>query len=240
MTAEVLRGTRRLVVLEDCLARGCVGERVAALLAETGEEPERLVLKNAGESLPPQGTVPQLEHALGLDADGVAGMRSRRCCMGNKTETRRAPCGARLRADAPEGAGDHHGRAASLSTGQRVDKPGTAVANEAELEVRGHTLRYVSRGGLKLEKAMQTFPITLEGKTCADIGASTGGFTDCMLQNGARQRLRRRRRLWPARLEAPQRRARRLSGADERALSDARSRSRSRWTSRRSTCRSSR
>ena len=70
--AEVLRGTRRLVVLEDCLARGCVGERVAALLAETGEEPERLVLKNAGESLPPQGTVPQLEHALGLDADGVA------------------------------------------------------------------------------------------------------------------------------------------------------------------------
>ena len=71
--------------------------------------------------------------------------------------------------------------------GQRVDKPGTAVANEAELEVRGHTLRYVSRGGLKLEKAMQTFPITLEGKTCADIGASTGGFTDCMLQNGARR-----------------------------------------------------
>ena len=70
---------------------------------------------------------------------------------------------------------------------QRVDKPGTAVANEAELEVRGHTLRYVSRGGLKLEKAMQTFPITLEGKTCADIGASTGGFTDCMLQNGARR-----------------------------------------------------
>ena len=59
--------------------------------------------------------------------------------------------------------------------GQRVDKPGTAVANEAELEVRGHTLRYVSRGGLKLEKAMQTFPITLEGKTCADIGASTRG-----------------------------------------------------------------
>ena len=71
--------------------------------------------------------------------------------------------------------------------GQRVDKPGTAVANEAELEVRGHTLRYVSRGGLKLEKAMQTFPISLEGKTCADIGASTGGFTDCMLQNGARR-----------------------------------------------------
>lgn len=69
--------------------------------------------------------------------------------------------------------------------GQRVDKPGTSVPNDAAIEVRGHTLRYVSRGGLKLEKAMQSFPITLEGKICADIGASTGGFTDCMLQNGA-------------------------------------------------------
>ena len=69
--------------------------------------------------------------------------------------------------------------------GQRVDKPGTAVSNEAEIEVRGHVLRYVSRGGLKLEKAMKSFPLTLEGKICADIGASTGGFTDCMLQNGA-------------------------------------------------------
>ena len=69
--------------------------------------------------------------------------------------------------------------------GQRIDKPGTAVPNEAEIEVRGHVLRYVSRGGLKLEKAMKSFPVSLEGKVCADIGASTGGFTDCMLQNGA-------------------------------------------------------
>ena len=70
-------------------------------------------------------------------------------------------------------------------SGQRVDKPGTAVPEDAPIEVRGGGLRYVSRGGLKLEKAMQTWPITLMGKTCADIGASTGGFTDCMLQNGA-------------------------------------------------------
>jgi len=69
--------------------------------------------------------------------------------------------------------------------GQRVDKPGTAVANDAEIEVRGNVLRYVSRGGLKLEKAMKTFPIALNGLVCADIGASTGGFTDCMLQSGA-------------------------------------------------------
>ena len=69
--------------------------------------------------------------------------------------------------------------------GQRVDKPGTAVPNDAEIEVRGSALKYVSRGGLKLEKAMATFPIDLIGAICGDIGASTGGFTDCMLQNGA-------------------------------------------------------
>ena len=69
--------------------------------------------------------------------------------------------------------------------GQRVDKPGTAVVDDAAIEVRGGTLPYVSRGGLKLEKAMDAFPIDLRGAVCADIGASTGGFTDCMLQNGA-------------------------------------------------------
>ena len=69
--------------------------------------------------------------------------------------------------------------------GQKVDKAGAPVAEDAKIEVRGKTLRYVSRGGLKLEKAMQCWPIHLEGAVCADIGASTGGFTDCMLQNGA-------------------------------------------------------
>ena len=69
--------------------------------------------------------------------------------------------------------------------GQRVDKAGTAIPNDAQIEVRGNTLRYVSRGGLKLEKAMTTFGLKLDGCICADIGASTGGFTDCMLQNGA-------------------------------------------------------
>ena len=69
--------------------------------------------------------------------------------------------------------------------GQRVDKPGTAVPNDAAIEVRGNALKYVSRGGLKLEKALASFPVRLEGAICGDIGASTGGFTDCMLQNGA-------------------------------------------------------
>ena len=68
---------------------------------------------------------------------------------------------------------------------QKFDKPGDTVREDAVLEVRGNTLRYVSRGGLKLEKAMQLFPIKLENTVCMDIGASTGGFTDCMLQSGA-------------------------------------------------------
>ena len=68
---------------------------------------------------------------------------------------------------------------------QKFDKPGDTVDEDAQIEVRGSTLKYVSRGGLKLEKAMQLFPITLDGKVCMDVGASTGGFTDCMLQNGA-------------------------------------------------------
>ena len=70
---------------------------------------------------------------------------------------------------------------------QKVDKPGTPVREGAHVEVRGHDIAYVSRGGLKLEKAMQVFPLTPAGKVCMDIGASTGGFTDCMLQNDAQK-----------------------------------------------------
>ncbi|WMC92933.1 TlyA family RNA methyltransferase [Kineothrix sp. MB12-C1] len=70
--------------------------------------------------------------------------------------------------------------------GQREDKAGTVFEEEkVHIEVRGNTLKYVSRGGLKLEKAMEVFDISLDGMVCMDIGASTGGFTDCMLQNGA-------------------------------------------------------
>jgi 23S rRNA (cytidine1920-2'-O)/16S rRNA (cytidine1409-2'-O)-methyltransferase len=70
---------------------------------------------------------------------------------------------------------------------QKSDKAGNTVKPEDKIEVRGQGLKYVSRGGLKLEKAMKVFPISLENCVCADIGASTGGFTDCMLQNGAKK-----------------------------------------------------
>ncbi|GAA0069198.1 TlyA family rRNA (cytidine-2'-O)-methyltransferase [Clostridium sardiniense] len=71
--------------------------------------------------------------------------------------------------------------------GQRVDKAGAKVSVTSNIEFKGDTIPYVSRGGLKLEKAMKEFPLVLDGKVCMDIGASTGGFTDCMLQNGARK-----------------------------------------------------
>ena len=69
--------------------------------------------------------------------------------------------------------------------GQKETKSGTMFPEDVSIEIRGQTLRYVSRGGLKLEKAMAVFPIDLTERICMDIGSSTGGFTDCMLQNGA-------------------------------------------------------
>lgn len=70
---------------------------------------------------------------------------------------------------------------------QKADKAGEQIGEKDKVELRGETLKYVSRGGLKLEKAINTFPISLNGCVAMDIGASTGGFTDCMLQNGARK-----------------------------------------------------
>ena len=69
--------------------------------------------------------------------------------------------------------------------GQKAFKAGDRIKDGMNIEIRGAKLQYVSRGGLKLEKSLKVFPISLEGRVCADIGASTGGFTDCMLQNGA-------------------------------------------------------
>ena len=71
--------------------------------------------------------------------------------------------------------------------GQREDKAGTTFSPDVSIEVKGHALPYVSRGGLKLEKALAVFDVNVKDKVCTDIGSSTGGFTDCMLQNGARK-----------------------------------------------------
>ena len=70
---------------------------------------------------------------------------------------------------------------------QKADKPGTTYGDNVKIELRGNKLKYVSRGGLKLEKAMTAFGLKLDGRITMDVGASTGGFTDCMLQNGAKK-----------------------------------------------------
>jgi len=72
-----------------------------------------------------------------------------------------------------------------LVNGQKMEKPGTQVATDARIEIIGETLRYASRGGFKLEGALEDFGVTPQGKVCLDIGSSTGGFTDCLLQHGA-------------------------------------------------------
>lgn len=71
--------------------------------------------------------------------------------------------------------------------GQREDKAGTTFSDEVHIEIKGHVMPYVSRGGLKLEKAVLNFDVNLQDKVCTDVGSSTGGFTDCMLQNGAKK-----------------------------------------------------
>ena len=77
------------------------------------------------------------------------------------------------------------GLVVSVLNGERFDKPGEKIDEATELKLKGEKLKYVSRGGLKLEKALQVFALSVEGLTTIDIGASTGGFTDVMLQNGA-------------------------------------------------------
>ena len=77
------------------------------------------------------------------------------------------------------------GLVVAVLNGERFDKPGEKIPDDTELKLKGEKLKYVSRGGLKLEKALQVFNLSVEGATTIDIGASTGGFTDVMLQNGA-------------------------------------------------------
>ena len=71
--------------------------------------------------------------------------------------------------------------------GQREDKAGSTFSDEVSIEIKGHVMPYVSRGGFKLEKAVANFDVNLQDKVCTDVGSSTGGFTDCMLQNGAKK-----------------------------------------------------
>ena len=115
------------------------------------------------------------EKASPYDRGGTRKMKKRLDIL--ITERGLAPSREKARALIMEGA--------VFADGNREDKPGTAFSEDVSIEIRGNRLPYVSRGGLKLEKAINVFAIDLAGRICMDTGCSTGGFTDCMLQNGA-------------------------------------------------------
>ena len=185
----------KLVTLEEGVLAGGVGSAVLELLNKAGLMQKVQVL-NLGlpDEFVPHGDKKYLFRDLGLDTEsikekitalvkgaGEAGMDLG--AIGNRVYDKykdfKLNFESRARAQAAIMAGQ------VLVNEQKIDKPGTQVPEEAAIRLLGEKLKYVSRGGLKLEKALQIFPISVEGKTVADIGASTGGFSDCALQNGA-------------------------------------------------------
>ncbi len=150
-----LDGASHIVAVEDQLRAGCVGERLAAVLAERGI-PTRLLLRNVGDALPPQGTVSSYGNRWDW-MPRASPRRSGRYWHEQKNTAGRAVDGTRALREPPKAQATIMAGLVFVE-GQRSDKPGTPVAEDAAVEVRGHALRYVSRGGLKLEKAMLTFP----------------------------------------------------------------------------------
>ncbi len=166
---EFVRGSGRILFVEEGIKTGGAGEHFETFLREAGvEKPYRILAIE--DRFVPQGSVAQLLELCGLSEEAIL-----RAVEGEK----RGLESSRERAKAVIMAGIVY------VNGQKSDKPGMSVPADAEIEVRGKTLPYVSRGGLKLEKGIASFGLALSGLVCMDIGASTGGFTDCMLQNGA-------------------------------------------------------
>ena len=172
---------------EECVAAGGIGEHLAYALQQKWLERPLFTLRC------PHG----LPAARDCSADQAV-HRSGRCgsCAGSPVcPHERRKRAVKIRLDqylVQNGLVQSRERAKALIMAgvvfvnqQKVDKAGEMIKEDAVVEVRGHDIGYVSRGGLKLEKAMKCFPLTPNGKVCMDIGASTGGFTDCMLQNGA-------------------------------------------------------
>ena len=182
---ESVRKTGHLLVAEECVEQGCVGVRALAAL-EGLRTAAKTALVNCGTGYVPHGAVPILKKVWDWMERGSSAGRWRCWAVKNKKRldvvmVERGLAESRQKAQAVIMAGQ------VFVDDQKVDKAGAPVTEGQNVEIRGKTLPYVSRGGLKLEKAMQLWPIGLHGAVCADIGASTGGFTDCMLQNGAQK-----------------------------------------------------
>ncbi len=176
-----------ILFAEECIANGSIGEHLEYALQQNGWN-GRFIHCAVRNACLPHASVAQIKQATGLDAAHLVQAVQMAVTKGENFTVK-------IRLDqylVQHGLTQSRERAKALIMSgivfvneQKVDKAGEMIKEDAKVEVRGHDIGYVSRGGLKLEKAMKCFPLTPNGKVCMDIGASTGGFTDCMLQNGA-------------------------------------------------------
>ena len=192
---ELVPRHKGMVTMEDNVASGGFGQQAEAMLAEHGIYPERMLNISIHDTFVEHGAPSELYARYGMDAEHVA-ERMRR--LGNDSEVggKTGKKAEKERLDVllvNRGLSESREKAKALIMtgnvfveGQREDKAGHKFPVDAHIEIKGKQMKFVSRGGYKLDKAMQVFPIELNGLICMDVGASTGGFTDCMLQNGAR------------------------------------------------------
>lgn len=202
---ELVLRHKGMVTMEDNVAAGGFGQQAEAMLAEHGIFPERMLNISIHDTFVEHGAPAELYARYGMDAEHVAeriremvnepgsnGNESRGKFSRERTEKKTE----KERLDvllANRGLSESREKAKALiMTGnvfveeQREDKAGHKFPVDAHIEIKGKQMKFVSRGGYKLDKAVQVFPIDLNGLVCMDVGASTGGFTDCMLQNGAK------------------------------------------------------
>ena len=206
--------TGRLLVLEECVARGSVGEGIAATLAQgNASSLKSVILLNIGERFVPCGDAAELQKLCGIDTESVCGAirndlkghRGQRSGVnrgqgsGVRRRKKRLFQGFAMKKTRLDAALVERGLVESLERakavimcgsvfigGHRASVPGVQVASDADIRIHGKP-EYVSRGGQKLAKALEFFKISPKGKICIDCGASTGGFTDCLLKNGAKK-----------------------------------------------------
>ncbi len=192
---ELVPRHKGMVTMEDNVASGGFGQQAEAMLAEHGIYPERMLNISIHDTFVEHGAPSELYARYGMDAEHVA-ERMRRLVNDSEVGEKTGKKAEKERLDVllvNRGLSESREKAKALIMtgnvfveGQREDKAGHKFPADAHIEIKGKQMKFVSRGGYKLDKAMQVFPIELNGLICMDVGASTGGFTDCMLQNGAR------------------------------------------------------
>ncbi len=192
---ELVPRHKGMVTMEDNVASGGFGQQAEAMLAEHGIYPERMLNISIHDTFVEHGAPSELYARYGMDAEHVA-ERMRRLVNDSEVGEKTGKKAEKERLDVllvNRGLSESREKAKALIMtgnvfveGQREDKAGHKFPVDAHIEIKGKQMKFVSRGGYKLDKAMQVFPIELNGLICMDVGASTGGFTDCMLQNGAR------------------------------------------------------